>query len=93
MIPRKEVYSIIDTEREYQDIRWGGKEHDSQHGVEAYILYMQHYLNKAAKAISTKEGVYGGLENLRKAVALGVACFEVHGVPPRTLTDNQNITE
>lgn len=80
---RQEVYKVIDSERDYQDTKWGGKAHDNYHEVEAWILYMQAYLNKAINRISSEKGPIGGLEELRKVVALGVACFEVHGVPER----------
>lgn len=80
---RKEVYEILNGERDYQDKKWGGKQHDNYHEVEAWIIYMQHNLNKAIEAISTQRGIQGGLEHLRKVTALGIACFEVHGVPRR----------
>lgn len=82
---RQEVYKVIDGERTYQDNKWGDKSHDNSHEVEAWILYMEHNLVKARIAISTQAGSQGGLEHLRKVVALGIACFEVHGVPERTL--------
>jgi len=80
---RKEVYEAIDSERDYQDAKWGGKDHDNYHEVEAFITYMQHYMNKAIEAISTQKGAAGGLNELRKVVTLGVACFEVHGIEKR----------
>jgi hypothetical protein len=88
---RKDVYGVIDRERDYQDKKWGGKQNDNYHEVEAYILYMQHNLNEAMKAISTQKGAQGGLEHLRKVVTLGVACFEVHGVPERVVPADSNL--
>lgn len=82
---RQEVYSVLDEEREYQDSKWGGKHHDNYHQVEAWMVYMQAYLNKAINRISTESGPQGGLEELRKVVALGIACFEIHGVPERKI--------
>jgi len=80
---RKEIYSILDGERDFQDSKWGGKQNDNYHEVESWVLYMQHYLTKAINRVSTEKGTQGGLDELRKVVALGIACFEVHGVPER----------
>lgn len=81
---REDVYYIIDGERDYQDSKWG-PQHDSRHEVEAYVLYMENYLSEARKNLSTNGGVELGLDTLRKVVALGVACFEQHGVPERKI--------
>lgn len=79
---REEIYKIIDAERNYQDTKWG-LQHDANHEVESYILYMEDYLNEARHLLSHANGVEGGLDVLRKVVALGIACFESHGVPER----------
>lgn len=84
---REQVYEVINRERGYQDVKWGGKVHDNHHEVEAWIVYMQAYLNKAINRVSTESGPHGGLDELRKVVALGIACFEIHGVPERTYLD------
>jgi len=83
---REEVYKIIDNERNYQDRKWGGKSNDEGLGINDFILYMQHYLAKAIEESveSTDSEVEEKcLEELRKVVALGIACMEVHGVPER----------
>lgn len=79
---REEVYEIIDGERQYQDDKWGDQ-HDAGHEVEAYILYMEDYLREAREQVSRNRGTKLALDTLRKVVALAVACFEIHGVPPR----------
>lgn len=79
---RSDVYKAIDSERDYQDNKWG-EQVDRSHEVESYVLYMEHYLHKVREELSTKSGVSEGLEQLRKVVALGIACFEVHGVNNR----------
>ncbi len=81
---RSTIYRLLDEERDYQDIRWGDA-HDKKHNVEAFMVYMDSYLRKAKDAITGNGGVPEGLEELRKVVALGIACFEVHGVPQRKL--------
>ena len=79
---RSEVYKIIDQERKYQDSKWTPDEHGN-HEVEAYMLYMHSYLQEAMSNISRTNGTREARDILRKVVALGVACFEKHGVPDR----------
>lgn len=81
---RSEIYKVIDNEREYQNSQWG-EFHDRDHNAEAFILYIEHYITEARRAITTEKGIQGGLTQLRKVVALGVACFEEHGVPEREI--------
>lgn len=52
--------------------------------VGEFLTYMRHYLSLADKAASEEEGDLPALEVMRKVVTLGVACFEQHGVPPRS---------
>ena len=80
---RKQVYSVLDGEREYQNKKWGGESHDQQHGVNDFIVYMKHHLDKAITKASTELSNEGSLEELRKVTALGIACFEILGVPER----------
>lgn len=82
-VDRVSVYRALNEERDYQDSKWGGQVHDRGHEVEAWLIYMQAYLNKAINRVSTEKGAQGALEEMRKVVALGIACFENHGVPPR----------
>lgn len=80
---REEVYQVINEERDYQDIRWGGQEHDKHHAPHAFALFMQHYMTKAIAGFTKGDYWDEGMKELRKVVALGVACFEQHGVPRR----------
>lgn len=82
-IARAEVYSAIDTERDYQLVRWGIKGEDAKHSVGDFLTYMDDYLVEAKHRASREEGNSGALEVLRKVVALGVACMEQHGAPKR----------
>jgi len=79
---RSDIYRILDSEREYQDQKWVNDVH-RKHEVECWILYMQHYLDEARKEATLNDDAKVSLASLRKVVALGVACFEVHGVPER----------
>ncbi len=73
---REDVYKVIDSERDYQDTKWGGAEHDSKHSVGDFLVYMRNYLTQAEKAYSTELDATGALNALRKVTALGVACME-----------------
>ncbi len=77
-----EVFRILHDERTYQDVKWGTEEHRN-HTPGDYIVFMQSYLTDAIRRASTEAGWDGALEELRKVVALGVACFECNGVPER----------
>lgn len=80
---RKEVYKIIDGERDYQDKKWGGKEHDETHSIDEWINYMIICLGRACKADTFDNDSEKALDELRQVIALGIACFEIHGVPDR----------
>ena len=86
---RKDVYDRIDTEREYQDLRWSTRRTadgtpDEDKPVAEWINYMEYHLSKA------KEAVYhlktdDALEEVRKVTALGVRAIELHGCPSRVI--------
>jgi len=90
---RSKVYERIDEERDYQeacrtacDWETGAKECTPP---ECFLVYMGQYLDRAEKAVllaatATRQEV---LANIRKVVALGVSCLELHGCPPRNQGD------
>ena len=87
---RQEIYKRLDSERDYQDGRWGTRREkegtpDEEKPVAEWINYMEYHLQKA------KERVYhldtqGALHELRKVSALGVRAMEIHGCPERIIT-------
>ena len=81
---REEVYNIINKERDYQDSLWGGRPHDEFKSVGDFIVYMDRYMTQVKEEYTTKAGNTAALDQLRKVVALGIACFEYNGVPPRS---------
>lgn len=94
MPSRAEVYAAIDSERAYQHSRAvaadGTDNGEHRHTTEEFLLYMEDYLNEARRQASrhwTPGGVGDAnspaLHTLRKVVALGVACMEQNGAPPR----------
>ena len=78
---RKEVYKIVDLERDYQDSIWNHSE--KFNSVGDFLIYMDDYMRKTKEMYTTESGKEPALDVLRKIVALGIACFEVHGVPER----------
>jgi hypothetical protein len=87
---REEVFQIINAEREYQERRWGfvspsGKLVPVSHSVGDYIVLMDNYLAEAKRAFAKNHGDTAALNELRKVVALGVACFEQNGLPDRAV--------
>ena len=80
---REDVYKVLDGERDYQDSKWGVQT-DQGKRTENFIVYMQAYLNQAVNDITFNKGDEKALDTLRKVVGLGIACFEINGVPKRT---------
>lgn len=71
---------MIDEERFYQDNKWDGL--DDFNNVADFIIYMETYLERAKRVNNPKQKDQS-LDELRKVVTLGVACFEKFGVPAR----------
>ena len=87
---RKDVYKVIDGERTYQNVKGELYNWRPIHSVGDYIVFMQGYLNAAIARGSKDSGWDSALEELRKVVALGIACFEQNGVPERKRTDDKD---
>lgn len=79
---REDIFKTITDERNFHDRKWGTiKEHG--HEVGAWITIMRKLLNDAEIAWTSDVGDDGALLELRKVLAVGVACAEQHGLPPR----------
>jgi len=87
---RQEVFNIISTERDYQDIRWPRPAHN--HSVTEYLVYLDHYIKHAMELVSTTNGDYSALPDLRKIAALAVAAMEEHGVVERLTANSPDLT-
>lgn len=86
MTNRNDVYAALDSERDYQEMRKQRDDGQPFHSVEEFLLYMEDYLHEARSVASRTWGPDAKpktLEVLRKVVALGVACMEIHGAPQR----------
>ena len=71
-------------ERRYQDAKWGTIE-DRPKQVGSWMTLMRKLLRDAEDNWATSDNDQGALAELRKVVAVGLACFEQHGVPERAL--------
>ena len=85
---RAYVYKMIDTERTYQDSKWGktksgGQPGNGERSVDEFALYIAGYTNDLVQLASHYGGQDVKLAAMRKVAALCVACFEQHGCPPR----------
>lgn len=72
---REEVYSLLDLERFYQDGKWGGPNHDKEHSVGDWIVFMEVFLDRAKQNLRTGTKL-DAIEQIMKVTALGVACME-----------------
>lgn len=86
MATRIEVYEALNSERDYQDSRWGKTETKGIHSISEWIAYIEDYLSEAKHLLARKKMVdaYPEANNIiRKVTAMGVACMEQNGAPKR----------
>lgn len=86
---RKQVYALIDGERDYQDRRWneGTTSSGGIHSPEEWLIYMQDYLTEAihfASRANNEEAFPKVMASIRKITAMGVAAMEQIPTPART---------
>lgn len=86
---RREVYKCLDTERDYQDLRWTPRREkndtpDEQKPPAEWLNYMQKHVNLANDEVYNlnDEKV---LAHIRKVAALAVRCLELYGCPERII--------
>jgi len=71
----REVMGAIHDERVFQNRKWGTiTEHP--HEVGGYLTIMRKLLCDADQAWSSQRGDAGALDEIRKVVAVGIACME-----------------
>jgi hypothetical protein len=95
-VDRKDVYSAIDSERSYQDMRWQGtassQRRSSTHGatdrtLDEFALYIKGYADDLANIASHTDDPTEKLNFVRKVAGLCVACMEAHGAPMREIPE------
>lgn len=69
---REKIYLEITEERNKQDAKWGGPDHDDQHGYLDWLMYIIQHVGKASLAISRATYRY----QLIRIAALAVAAVE-----------------
>ena len=79
---RAAVYDAINSERYYQEQKWGILE-EHQQSVGAYLTLMRVHLSKAESAWAGSSDETEALAGIRKVLAIGVACGEQHELPKR----------
>lgn len=81
---RKEVFNLIDEERQYQDDlpHHQDKEQQRKTPVAAWVIYMKKLLREAEDRIYFMDE-QTALEYIRKCTAVGVACMEYNDTPAR----------
>ena len=85
---RKEVYELIDGERDYQDLLWNKDTTatEGNHSVAEFLMFIQDYTNEALHILSRKGEPQASEEAshiVRKVAGLSVACMEQNGGFPR----------
>lgn len=70
---REQVYKSIDSERYYQDRKWGTVQ-QHPHEVGGYLTLMRKLLRDAEDAWASNNNDWKALIELRKVLAVGVAC-------------------
>ena len=79
---RKDVYKLIDGERDYQDAKPPRPEGDAVTPVANWILYIQQHLGRASNQIYWLDEA-AALEDIRKIAALAIACMEYNDTEAR----------
>jgi hypothetical protein len=78
-----DVLTALHDERVYQNRKWGTIE-QHPHEVGGYLSLMRKLLRDAEDQWQSQRGDVGALDELRKVVAVGIACLEQHGAVPRS---------
>lgn len=80
---RAEVYSALNSERDYQDKLGSDRTDGAQHTVGDYIVMLQSYQHKLTEAWTNNAGTEEALKVIRKIGGIAVHCMEDHGAIPR----------
>lgn len=83
-VTRAEVYAAIDSERDYQDGKWGttlsgGRPGAGERSVDEFALYITGYTNDLVHNASHFAKTQDKLDIIRKIAGLCVACMEQNG--------------
>jgi len=84
MASREEVYKVIGFERQYQNLIWGGENHDKEHSVGDWLIFIRGYYDDAVRLASHLANA-PTQDMFRKLAALCFACMETNGFVTRTI--------
>lgn len=80
---RKQVYKLIDEEREYQASKGERSiESDADHSVADWVIYLEYQIQQAKRQVYMLDK-NAALAHVRKVAALAVACMENNDAPGR----------
>jgi len=82
-LTRNEVYTRLDSEREYQDNRWVGPDGPHVHTPTEWLVYIQDYLTEAIRFSSREDAITADvkvMDSLRKIAGMCVAAAEQNGM-------------
>lgn len=78
-----EVLSVVHDERVFQNRKWG-KVAEHPHEVGGYLTIMRKLQADADAAWASARGDTAALDEVRKIIAVGIACLEQHGPVARS---------
>lgn len=78
---QESIFQEIRLEREHQDKKWGGSEHDNEHGAYDWAAFITYYLGKSVELFVNEVGQPQGKllmfrYNMVKIAALAIAAIE-----------------
>lgn len=71
MVTRHQIFGEINDERNHQDAKWGGPDHDDDHSLNDFVAYITLH---AGKAVDVE--VHEQREQMIKVAALATAVVE-----------------
>jgi len=83
---RKDVYKLIDGEREYQDNLPPSRTNDEPRTVGDYITMLGYYYTRLQEAWTVNPSDEQALDVMRKIGGIAVHCMEDHGAPGRAIS-------
>ena len=88
---RTEVYKCLDTERDYQDLKWSTRRTldgtpDEEKPPAEWISYIEYHVSAAKNEVYVLD-TPAALAHVRKVAALAVRCLELHGCPERVIPE------
>jgi len=81
MTTRSDVFVAINSERNYQQAKWGDL--DTRNRIGDFLIYMERELRKATDGYYSPDEPKDVMTAVRKVTSVGVAMMEKFGAPLR----------